>query len=149
MYIDRKRQGRVTVTEDGLYTVVSAAAPGVRETVPLFVCGEGRSVYLGKLIPDGDCARLERRLTRSQQNAFPESITSVSDRKPQERRPREESAAAVPPSAPRGWVTHPDGTLTGYIEGSSVIAIPAQLRARRPGIRTETVDGREYLIFRY
>ena len=40
-------RGRVNVSREGLYTVVSASAESTGELTRLWLCGEGASFYLG------------------------------------------------------------------------------------------------------
>ena len=55
--------------------------------------------------------------------------------------------AADPGPSAGGWERGPDGFLRD--PGRRLLALPCDLRGRKPGLRLESIDGREYLLFRY
>ena len=78
--INQEALGTLTISRDGLYTVLEAAAPPVGGLVRLWAHGGGRSAYLGLMQPTDEGLLLRRRLSRRELAAFPDPIESVSDR---------------------------------------------------------------------
>ena len=80
VYINQEAAGALTVTRDGLYTVLEARAPKAEGFVRLWAHGGGKSAYLGLMQPTDGGLVLRRRLSRSELTAYPDPIESVSDR---------------------------------------------------------------------
>ena len=74
-------RGRVSVTREGLYTVVSATAERTGELTRLWLCGEGESFYLGVMREENGALIFSKRYTRRECAAFPKNIAFASDRK--------------------------------------------------------------------
>ena len=126
--------GTLNICREGLYTVFTAecdAHPGI---LRLWL----GNYPLGVMQPSGGKLRLCRRLTKAQQSAIPAFDRAVLSQE----RP---TALPSPPSASSKWTPRGDGTLIS----ESFIAIPAELRRVPPGVRLETIEGRQYLLFRY
>jgi len=80
VYINQEPAGTLTVSRDGLYTVLEAEAAGRDGLVRLWAHGSGKSAYLGLMQPWDDGLRLRRRLSRRELAAFPDPIEFISDR---------------------------------------------------------------------
>jgi len=80
VYINQELAGTLTVTRDGLYTVLEAEVPHGGGLVRLWAHGGGKSAYLGVMQPWNGGLWLRRRLSRRELAAFPDPIESVSDR---------------------------------------------------------------------
>ena len=79
VYINQEPAGELTVTREGLYTVLEAEAPDCGGLVRLWAHGGGESAYLGVMEPGDSGLLLRRRLTRRELAAFPDPIEFVSD----------------------------------------------------------------------
>lgn len=126
--------GTLKVHREGLYTVFSAESE-LRGGVLRLWLG---TYSLGVMQPSGGKLTLCRRLTKAQLAAVPSFDRAVLSHE----RP---AAAPALQFAPSKWQPRSDGTLIS----DSFIAIPAELRRVPPGVRLETIDGRQYLLFRY
>ena len=80
IYINRKEAGTLTITRDGLYTVIEAEVSGGKGLVRLWAHGDGESAYLGVMEPRDGGLYLRRRLSRRELAAFPDPIAFASDR---------------------------------------------------------------------
>jgi len=80
VYINQESAGTLTVSRDGLYTVLEAEAAGRDGLVRLWAHGGGKSAYLGVMQPWNGGLWLRRRLSRRELAAFPDPIEFVSDR---------------------------------------------------------------------
>lgn len=151
--------GTLRVSREGLYTVFSAecdCAPGIlRLWLGTFM--------LGVMQPKGDKLVLTRRLTKSEFAAVPPFEQAVLA----EAAPIRSSYASVPApaqpasspvygdvepvsspisvSAESTWQLRSDGTLIS----DTYIAIPSALRRHPAGVRTQFINGQEYILFRY
>ena len=165
VYINQEAAGALTVTRDGLYTVLETEAPHGSGLVRLWAHGGGKSAYLGVMEPQNGGLRLRRRLSRRELAAFPDPIEFVSDR---EREESEKSAEeeteslhntetdysacpwpAQPPEEGLLWYSRGDGSLTAFDGISSLLALPAELRAPDPRMVERVIEGKKYLVFRY
>ncbi len=164
LYIAGEKKGRLTVSREGLYTVMEAAAEGVTELTRVWVCGGGRGVYLGLLQPWSGGSYLRRRLSRRELAAFPEVIEYAADAEPAREAPTASKSGEVSPSEvappPKSdteeqsepellWRRRPDGSLTAFDGERNLVALPASLRSKAPGAVLRRIDGGDYLIFRY
>lgn len=80
LIIHQQPAGTVTVSQEGLYTVLEARAPSAEGFVRLWAHGGGKSAYLGLMQPTENGLVLRRRLSRRELAAFPQPIEAVSDR---------------------------------------------------------------------
>ena len=175
VYINQQPAGTLTVSQDGLYTVFEAEAPGAGGLVRLWAHGEGKSACLGVMEPRDNGLYLRRRLSRRELTAFPGEIAFVSDRErdggeqteaPQNQKPEKTSAdegrqgkretdhkacpwPAEPPEEGLLWYRRPDGSLVSFDGVSSLLAIPAELRAPGGRMTQREIEGKKYLVFRY
>ena len=78
--IHQQSAGTVSVSQEGLYTVLEARAPKAEGFVRLWAHGGGMSAYLGLMQPTENGLVLRRRLSRRELAAFPQPIEAVSDR---------------------------------------------------------------------
>ena len=189
--INREALGTLTVTQDGLYTVLEAAAPTAGGLVRLWAHGGGKSAYLGLMQPTDEGLLLRRRLSRRELAAFPDPIEFVSDREEQDTdnlhkevnikedppgEARSENGEETAPSAEAEeaeslhktetdynacpwpaeppeegllWYSRGDGTLTAFDGISSLLALPAELRAPDAHTAERVIEGKKYLVFRY
>ena len=175
VYINQQPAGTLTVSQDGLYTVFEAEAPGTGGLVRLWAHGEGKSACLGVMEPRDSGLYLRRRFSRRELAAFPGEIAFVSDRErdggeqteaPQREEPekapenRERQGKretdhkacpwpAEPPEEGLLWYRRPDGSLVSFDGVSSLLAIPAELRAPGGRMTQREIEGKKYLVFRY
>ena len=125
--------GTLEVRREGLYTVFSAKCE-MRDGILRLWLGASP---LGVMQPSDGMLTLCRRFTKAQLAAIPSFDRAVlSHEKPVPTPPRQPSSM---------WRARGDGTLIS----EHFIAIPADLRRVPQGVRLETIDGRQYLLFRY
>lgn len=73
--IGGKETGTLQVCREGMYTVFRGKSECSGELIRLSVFGDGKSGYLGVMVPDGSgCATLTRRLSPAAMCDFPETI---------------------------------------------------------------------------
>ena len=198
VYINQEAAGALTVTRDGLYTVLEIEAQHSGGLVRLWAHGGGKSAYLGVMEPQNGGLRLRRRLSRRELDAFPDPIEFVSDRerdgkettkeqeedshnivdinnkaesvesesraqeKPEESAEEEIESLhnaetdysacpwpAQPPEEGLLWYSRGDGSLTAFDGISSLLALPAELRAPDARMVERVIEGKKYLVFRY
>lgn len=175
--INGEERGRLRAVKDGLYTVLEAEVPGDSGAlIRLWAHGEGKSAYLGVLQPWSNGLWLRRRLSRRELAAFPMPIAFASDREreneneeslhniesadqapspQQDPEPRRETDAhscpwpAEPPKEGLLWYRRGDGSLVSFDGISSLVAIPAELRASGLRAVERVIEGKKYLVFRY
>lgn len=126
--------GTLKVNREGLYTVFSAESE-LRNGILRLWLG---TYSLGVMQPSGGKLTLCRRLTKAQLAAVPSFDRAVLSHEKPAHTPFCQPSSSV-------WSARGDGTLIS----DSFIAIPAELRRVPPGVRLETIDGRQYLLFRY
>ena len=227
LIIHQQPAGTVTVSQEGLYTVLEARAPSAEGFVRLWAQGGGKSAYLGLMQPTEDGLILRRRLSRRELAAFPQPIEAVSDREQDAGDSHKEVAnklvyitennpeavseknaensmekggkmeqadsvndlhkaentagenpedglhkADIPEGTETGglhktetgyracpwpagvpeegllWYSRADGSLTAFDGISSLLALPAELRAPDAHTVERVIEGRKYLIFR-
>ena len=138
IYLDGEKCGTLTETREGLYRVFRADCPPREGLRRLWLHGEGRSVYLGLLTPEGGRLRLCRRFSRAA--ALPERIDCARDScVPQPKGRREELL----------WPALPDGTLAASDGEFRYRAFPAALSPASPAAaRLRRIGGKDYLVFR-
>ena len=191
VYIKHQPAGTLTVSHDGLYTVLEASAPPTDGLVRLWVHGGGKSAYFGVMEPKDGGLHLRRRLSRRELAGFPDPIESVSDLDQEnlhkgvnincdsgqqmtiahETEPKPNSLHNIEPKTdkqPEGetdylscpwpaelpeegllWYRRPDGSLTAFDGISSLLAVPAELRAPNARMTERVIEGKKYLVFRY
>lgn len=74
LIIDGVTAGKLTVTEEGLFTVFEATAPECGRLLRLSVYGGGKTGYLGVMQPWSEGLYLRRRLSKNERRRLPESI---------------------------------------------------------------------------
>lgn len=147
--------GRLRLRRDGLYTLLEASAEAGGDITRLYVCGGGKCVCLGVMLPEEGGVTLRRRLSKLELRALPQPIEGVFTRPPEEKAPPspapapEEKAPPSPAPAVAEWRPMPDGSLVRLGSDGRYIALPAKLRRPVPGIRLTLIEGKEYLVFRY
>ena len=166
LYIDGRQAGSFCMAQSGLYTLLEANADGcAQRLVRLWAHGEGGSAYLGVMQPWRGGLWLRRKLSRRELEHFPAPIAFVSDR---EREESEKSAEeeteslhntetdysacpwpAQPPEEGLLWYSRDDGSLTAFDGISSLLALPAELRAPDARAVERVIEGKKYLVFRY
>lgn len=172
-----KGVGTLRVEREGLMTVFEARTRRLEGVQRLWVCGEDKCAYLGVLIPAGTELCLRRRLSRRDMSSLPERIlyAATAEPKPPARRAADtqtekpvtanagrNGAAVTSATAPENrepcraasrreaglvWKRASMGTLVARRDGVIYTAIPSALRRGTAGVRVETIDGREYIIF--
>ena len=132
VYIGADRAGELTVGAEGLLTRLEARCSPQSGIVRLYVYGEGKTAYLGTMMPDGDGLSLIKKLSRSELAAFPRRIEYASD-------------APLPQSEPDTlWYEYKNGVLKSADGG--LIAFPAGGRGL-PKERLRSINGRSYIVF--
>lgn len=145
--------GTLQLRQDGLYTVLTAAAENTGCLTRLYLSGGGETVCLGVMTPIDGRLTLTRRLTKLELKPLPKRIELVSLRPPEQRQVPAPApgpdAEPQPASAAPLWKVCPDGSLIRCDGSGTLIALPASLRRFPPGLRLMRINGREYLVFRY
>ena len=142
-------RGRVSVSREGLYTVVSATAESTGELTRLWLCGEGESFYLGVMREENGRLCFSKRYTRRECAAFPKNIAFASDRKSEAKKHHE--APPQPALSTDGdivWHTGRNGVLTASDGNTRLLALPSDLGRSVPGADIRVIEGREYMVFR-
>ncbi len=141
IYLDGRVCGTLTETREGLYRVFRAdceAREGLRR---LWLHGEGRSVYLGLLAPEGGRLRLVRRFSRAA--GLPETVECARDSPAPARE-------GTPPREGLVWRRRADGSLTASDGARRYLALPAaRTAALRDTGRLRRIGGKDYLVFRF
>ena len=146
IYINGKAVGRLEIRAEGLYTVFEARLPKQEGLRRLYVVGGGERACLGLPRPEGEELVLKRRLSRLEREKLPKKPEYAD--LGEGSAPNPDPAPAPETDAPAGgWQRGPDGFLRD--PGRRLLALPCDLRGRKPGLRLESIDGREYLLFRY
>lgn len=142
VYFDNVRCSQGAITQSGLYRLVRASCPLREGLVRLWLCGGGRCVCLGVMLPQGDKLTFEKRFSRAASADWPE-------------RPEKLRAGTLPPNtAPPSPEAADKWTQNGLCltkkEGNrTLVAIPARLRSPVKGVRTTEIDGEIYMLFNY
>lgn len=169
--IGGKQTGTLEVSREGMYTVFRAKCGCAGELIRLSVFGEGKSGYLGVMVPDGNGnAGLTRRLSPSAMEAFPVQIEyagltetemdcpcapETGEPAPVERaeaaEPAEsaESDREIPEEEETLWYSCPDGCLTTFDGKRNLIAMPAEDVRVPPGAEgtLRWICGKKYILF--
>ena len=142
-------RGRVSVSREGLYTVVSATAESTGELTRLWLCGEGESFYLGVMREENGRLFFSKRYTRRECAAFPKNISFASDRRSEPKKHHE--ASPQPTQSADGdivWHTGRNGVLTARDGKTRLLALPSGIGRSVPGADIRVIEGREYMVFR-
>lgn len=173
-----KSVGTLRVEREGLMTVFEARTRRLEGVQRLWVCGEDKCAYLGVLIPAGAELCLRRKLSRRDMSSLPEQIlyaataepkepthkaADIQPEKPETANAAQHEAAVTSTQVPEGrapcraasrrepglvWKRSSMGTLVARRDGIIYTAIPSALRRGIAGVKVETINGREYIIFR-
>ena len=146
-----KTRGRVNVSREGLYTVVSATAESTGELTRLWLCGEGASFYLGVMREENGRLLFSKRYTRRECAAFPKNIAFASDRKSEPKAEKRREAPPQPTQSTDGgivWHTGRNGALTASDGNTRLLALPSDIGRSVPGADIRIIEGREYMVFR-
>ena len=144
-------RGRVSVSREGLYTVVSATAESTGELTRLWLCGEGESFYLGVMREENGALIFSKRYTRRECAAFPKNIAFASDRKSEAKAKKQREAPPQPTQSVGGdivWHTGRNGVLTASDGNARLLALPSDIGRSIPGADIRVIEGREYMVFR-
>ena len=145
VWIQGAVRGSLSVSADGLYTLLRADCEPRKELIRLWAHSGGRSACIGVLAPCGGRLALTRRLSARERAAFPWPIERVDDRADAPE-PVPEAAPVVRPPEAGGWRSLPDGSL---LSPDGAQAIPASLPPSSPLFRfVQQIQGRDYLVFR-
>lgn len=167
--IGGKETGTLEVSREGMYTVFRAKCECAGELIRLSVFGEGKSGYLGVMVPDGNgTAGLTRRLSPSAMEAFPAQIeyaglTETEGERPcsleetgpepgettEESQPEPEPEREEPEETDTLWYSCPDGCLTAFDGKRNLIAMPAEEVQVPPGAEgtIRWICGKKYILF--
>ena len=144
-------RGRVSVSREGLYTVVSATAKSTGELTRLWLCGEGESFYLGVMREENGRLCFSKRYTRRECAAFPKNIAFASDRKSETKAEKRLEVPTEPAQSADGdivWYTGRNGVLTARDGKTRLLALPSDIGRSIPGADIRVIEGREYMVFR-
>lgn len=80
----------------------------------------------------------------------PEPAPAPPEEEPEPEEERHDPPSRPPPPAGGSlqWQSRPDGSLVAFDGRDTLLALPARLRHRPPGLRLAVIGGREYLVFR-
>lgn len=179
LLINGAEAGKLTVTEDGLFTVFEASVPKQQGLVRLAVYGEGAEGYLGVMQPWSGGLYLRRRLSGNERRRLPQTIEyaapageRISGKEDADTLEKSEFenisgtggnvtesiSSDIPAPSPANtgedeteliWYARPDGTLTAFDGERSIIALPTMLRRNAPDAVLRRISGRTYMLFRY
>lgn len=79
VYINQNEAGKLSVSQDGLYTLIEVEAPDSPGLVRLWAHGDGKSACLGVMQPWSGGLWLRRKLSALEMRSFPDPIVYVSD----------------------------------------------------------------------
>ncbi len=144
VYINGRKAGVLSVRRDGLMTTFEADCEYAEGLLRLWVYGDGESLPLGVLRPEGGRLRLKKRFTKNELRRLSGNISRAGD---EASRPEPEE---VPQTATKAeeqllWVQTPKGTLTAYDGERTLLAMPTLGRVR--GGRILVIGGRRYMVF--
>ena len=130
--------GRLYARQEGLYTVFEARLPRREGLTRLYLVGEKGLRALGIMEPGHGGCTLLRRLSRRE---LPGAIrcATTTEGEPNTKRPQQLDRG--------GWREGELGAL--YDDERRLVALPAGLREGARGARTVTIDGKEYIVFRW
>ena len=137
--IDGVTCGQGELRREGAYLVFRGKAKWQGALVRLWLYGQGASVYVGVLQPDGT---IRRRFGASEIPLLPLPVVSCGNRPPCAEKKADDEADVL-------WYDQGDGTLLRQQGGRWYLALPAcDLRLPRgcDGMRRE-IEGNEYVIF--
>ena len=117
-------------------TAFSAECEMQSGIVRLNAYGEGKSAYLGVMVPENGRLVLRKKLSRDAMKEFPQKIEYAANCK-LEKSSREPESGLL-------WFSTSEGFLTAFDGAQSLIAIPADMK-RLP--ITRIINGKEYAIF--
>ena len=151
--------GKLHIRPDGIMTLFEARLDSSAGLCRLWLIGEDGSGYLGVPVPEGDALVFRKKYSRRDMAAFPSSplFAATRDMRPPDAEKVDRAAEtavevkASPAESSRDeiqWTPSTLGTYTALHNGVMLTAIPAKLRHRPDGVRTETVDGKICLVFR-
>lgn len=166
LLINGERAGSLSVTREGLYTLMEAWTDKCGELTRVWIHGGGRQQYLGVMQPWSGGLYLKRKLSRRELESFPTVIEFASDdggdasgelqasseRAEPAPAPVRSESAQPPRRAESGellWFRREDGSLTAFDGHVSLVALPAKLRRRVPGADLRRIDGVDYMVFHY
>ena len=130
--------GRLNARQEGLYTVFEARLPKREGLTRLYLVGEKGVRLLGIMEPGRGGCTLIRRLSRRE---LPGAIrcAATTPGEPETRRPQQNWRG--------GWRKGELGAL--YDDKRRLVALPAGLREGAKGARTLSINGKEYIVFRW
>lgn len=130
--------GRLYARQEGLYTVFEARLPRREGLTRLYLVGEKGVRALGLMEPGRGGCTLVRRLSRRE---LPGAIRCATTT---------EAAPTVKREAQSGRGSWREGELGAlYDDERRLVALPAGLREGAKGARTLSINGKEYIVFRW
>ena len=155
--IDGERRGRLSVEQDGLFTVLEIWAELSGKLLRASVYGQGKEAYLGIMEPKGQGMYLRRRFSRREMEKLPDCIEYAGEAGLAARDTPDEKPPSISPFIHSQntdeedflWYRKADGTLTAFDGESSIVAIPSRLRHVPDGAVLRIIEGQEYMLFRY
>ena len=176
LIIDGVEMGRLRVQTEGLYTVFEAELAGIQEGIyRIWLHGGNESAYLGLMQPWSGGMYLRRKLSRMELKNFPQNPEYASNQNGaslhnennrgnkneivkenaevnlhNNNKTVEETTPELPEKeAELLWFRRPDGSLVSFDGQSSLVALPVERGSKIAGARLRSIEGRQYMIFRY
>ena len=140
--------GRLSVRQEGLYTVIEVHTDRLDGLRRIWIHGEGRHFCLGVLQPDGSGMSLQRRFTRRELAALPEKIEYASDEDGRETKPPIVGTEERGEESDRLWYRSADGCLTFRDGDRRLIAIPSEFARIPKGADVRRIEGQQYIVFK-
>ena len=172
--IDGRETGRLSIRQEGPYTVFEGRSEDPGRLLRLSVYGGGQEGKLGVMMPEKGTLSIRKKLSRSDLRNFPERIDYAGEagarpappppppppQNPPEPVPREEAVPApeVPPAPPPEkpesggdllWYSAGDGSLFTSWEGRRYRAVPAAAHGLPESLIVEKrkIEGVDYAVF--
>ena len=159
--LEGRDAGRLTVRQEGAYTVFEGHSEDPGTLVRLSVYGGGREGVLGVMIPGAGGLTLTKRLSRSAMADFPETIEYAApagegrrEMRRENKAPQQSAAAPAPPAEPeRGtellWYRCGDGSLVTVWAGRKYRAVPLAACGlpEESMVEKRRIEGVEYAVY--
>lgn len=152
LIIKGEERGRLHITQEGLYTRIEAEAAAEKELTRIWLCGGGEAKYLGIMQRSGEKMYFSARYSRREMAAFPAQIEYAADNpgeREQEQQKESEEQKEENTEKDLLWYRGENGCLTARDGELYLMALPSKIGRSVPGADIRTIEGREYIVFRY